>query len=61
MQHIADHPELLDLVEQELANAPGPVLEAFEHASISKYDENLREMHRCLLRTLSSTQSRNYV
>jgi len=57
MHHIADHPELPDLVEQELANAPGPALDCLARLRLhlSHYDENLREMHRCLLRALSST------
>jgi len=54
IQHIADHSELPDLVEQELANAPGPVLENLARLRLYNYGDNLREMHRSLLHTLSS-------
>lgn len=52
MQRIADHPELPDLVEQELANAPGPVFECIARFGYSDYGDNLREMHACLVQAL---------
>jgi hypothetical protein len=52
MQRIADHPELPDLVEQELANAPGPVLEHLARVGHSGYGDNLREVHACLVQAL---------
>ena len=50
MQHIAAHPELPDLVEQELANAPGPV---WKHLGLSHYGENIRKMHANLIQALT--------
>lgn len=51
MQRIAHHAELPELVEQELREAPGPVLEhlSHQHATLS---ENIRVMHNELLCTL---------
>lgn len=51
MQRIAHHAELPELVEQELREAPGPVLEhlAHQHATPS---ENIRAMHDELLHAL---------
>lgn len=51
MQHIARHPELPDLVEQELRDAPGPVINHLAHLH-SSYGENIRMMHQELLQVL---------
>jgi hypothetical protein len=52
MQRIAHHPELPDLVEQELTNAPGPVLDHLARGRYT-YGDNLREMHNSLARALA--------
>ncbi len=51
MQRIAHHSELPELVEQELREAPGPVLEHLAHQH-STYSENIQVMHHELLGTL---------
>lgn len=51
MQRIAQHPELPERIEQELANAPGPVLEYLTCGRYT-YSENIRGMHDELLHTL---------
>jgi len=56
MQRIAHHSELPELVEQELREAPGPVLEHLAHQH-SLSDENMRVMHNELLGTLQKLSS----
>lgn len=51
MQRIADHPELPDLIEQEIVHAPEPVL-SYLIRSHQTYPENIHAMHQELLRTL---------
>lgn len=53
MQRIASHPELPDLVEQELLDAPGPIFEV-PFRDIHLYSRDLREMHNCLVHTLEA-------
>lgn len=51
MERIANHPELPDLIEQELLDAPGAVFDIPFHDP-HLYSDNLREMHRCLIKAL---------
>jgi hypothetical protein len=51
MQRIASHPELPDLVEQELLNAPGSVFE-IPFRDTRLYSRDLREMHNSLVHAL---------
>jgi hypothetical protein len=44
MQRIASHPELPDLVEQEVLAAPGPLLEV-PYLDTGLYGSGLRTMH----------------
>ena len=44
MQRIASHPELPDLVEQELLAAPGRVLDV-PYLDTDHYGKDLRSMH----------------
>ncbi|GHO66854.1 hypothetical protein KSC_057460 [Ktedonobacter sp. SOSP1-52] len=53
MHRIVEHPEVPDLVEHELANAPGPVLEHLARLDHGQYGENLRAMHASLVQALS--------
>ena len=51
MQRIAQHPELPELIEQELVNAPGPVLKHLP-CGYHAYSENVQAVHNELLQTL---------
>jgi hypothetical protein len=51
MQRIAHHPELPDLIEREIVQAPGPVLQNPIH-DYQSYSDNTRAIHDELLRTL---------
>jgi hypothetical protein len=57
MQRIAGHPELPDLVEQELINAPGPVLEHLAQLGRPSYGDSLRKMHASLVQALPAADS----
>ena len=57
MQRIASHPELPDLVEQELLDAPGPVLEV-PYLDTGLYGRGLRTMHSSLIDALETTKDR---
>jgi hypothetical protein len=51
MQRIASLPELPELVEQELAHAPGAVFD-IPSREIDRYSTNVRRMHQDLIAAL---------
>jgi hypothetical protein len=52
MRRIASHPDLPDLIERELAAAPGPVF-TLPLREVARYSSNVRLMHQDLVETLA--------
>lgn len=59
MQRISRHPELPDLIERELREAPGPVMNHLT-LQLSSYGENVRMTHTKLLQTLQKALPEAY-